>query len=316
MLRPCTLAAAFLALASFSARADTLAIAGFGYSDTSQEPRDQATQHAQFVQDFMQRLAQERSMKADRVVMLACAAPCTAPPDVPDALAEAKKAGADILLIGGFHKESTLVQWAKITLIDVPTRRLMLDKLFTFRGDTVRAWRHAETFIASDLGDALPMQTVAAERPVATQAPIRIAVFPFEYSDFSADGGVGLTRQSDLDYVQSVTDAVRQTLAQFGRYSVVDVGHAPPGTSLYDCNGCDAAIASRLGADQSLTGIVRRISRTEYVIGFRVRNTHSGAVLEDEQSGLRVGADYSWKIGVAQMIRRWLLSDAQSAKEQ
>ena len=314
MFRVCTLAAAFLTLAPLTARAGTLAVIDFGYSDTSHEPHDQAAQHAQLVRDFMQRLAQDVSAKAGRVETLACAVPCTTPPAVPEALAEAEKAGADFLLIGGFHKESTLVQWAKVTLIDVRTRRLMLDKLFTFRGDNAPAWRHAETFIASDIGDALPVRAVAAEQPVAAQAPVRIAVFPFEYSDFSADGGVGLTRQADLDYVQSVTDTVRQTLAGSGRYRVVDADHAQGG-SLYDCNGCAAAIAARLGADQSLTGIVRRISRTEYVIGFRVRDAHSGAVLEDEQSGLRVGADYSWKIGAAQMIRRWLLSDAQPAKK-
>lgn len=309
MFRAATLAAAFLALAHPPARADALAIVGFGYSDTSHEPRDQSAVHARRVRDFMQALAQDLSAKAGKVVTIACAAPCTAPPAVPDALAEAAKAGAGKLLIGGFHKESTLVQWAKVTLIDVPTRRVMLDKLFTFRGDTDQAWRHAETFIAGDIGDALPVHAETAARPVDRSMPIRIAVFPFEYSDFSADAGPDLTRRADRGYVQSVTDAVRQAMARSGRYIVVDAGRIPADQTYYDCGGCDAAIALRLGADQALTGIVRRISRTEYTIGFRIRNAHSGAILDDTQSGLRIGADYSWKIGATLLIRQRLLSD-------
>ena len=40
-------------------------------------------------------------------------------------LAAAREAGADILLIGGVHKMSTLVQWAKIQAIDTGTQRVM-----------------------------------------------------------------------------------------------------------------------------------------------------------------------------------------------
>jgi hypothetical protein len=55
------------------------------------------------------------------------------------------------LLIGGVHKMSTLVQWAKIEAIDTKTERVMFDKLFTFRGDTDDAWRRAEAFIANEI---------------------------------------------------------------------------------------------------------------------------------------------------------------------
>ena len=143
-----------------------------------------------------------------------------------------------------------------------------------------------------------------------TAAPIRIAVFPFEYSDFSADGPYHLTRDADLAYVQSVTDAVRQALAQSGRYVLVDTDPALAARGFYGCDGCDVAIAARLGAGQSLVGVVRRISRTEYTIGFRLRDVHSGTVLEDAASGLRMGADYSWKMGAVQLIRDRLLSGA------
>ena len=66
-------------------------------------------------------------------------------------LAAAREAGADILLIGGVHKMSTLVQWAKVQAIDAATGQIALDKLFTFRGDTDEAWRRAEAFISNEM---------------------------------------------------------------------------------------------------------------------------------------------------------------------
>jgi hypothetical protein len=88
-----------------------------------------------------------------RPVMPTCApAPCSlAGSTVTGLLAAAREAGADILLIGGVHKMSTLVQWAKIEAIDPKTERVLFDRLFTFRGDTDEAWRRAEVFIVDEI---------------------------------------------------------------------------------------------------------------------------------------------------------------------
>ena len=76
---------------------------------------------------------------------------------------------------------------------------------------------------------------------------------------------------------------------------------------LRDCNGCEAPIAKQLGADQALIGVVRRVSRTEYTIGFQVRDTGTGAVVSRGDTGLRMGADYSWRRGAEHLIRDRLL---------
>ena len=49
-------------------------------------------------------------------------------------LKAANATGADFLMVGGIHKMSTLVQWAKAEVIDLRTGQIVLDKLFTFRG--------------------------------------------------------------------------------------------------------------------------------------------------------------------------------------
>ena len=61
-------------------------------------------------------------------------------------------------------------------------------------------------------------------------------------------------------------------------------------------------MARGLGADQSLIGVVRRVSRTEYTLGFQVRDARTGAVLSRGDSGLRMGADYSWKRGAVRLV--------------
>ncbi len=82
---------------------------------------------------------------------------------------------------------------------------------------------------------------------------------------------------------------VRQLLAQSGRYRVIDVSAANADAvkahTLRDCGGCDATIALKLGAEQSLVGVVRRVSRTEYTVGFQVRDAWTGAVVSVEIAG-------------------------------
>ncbi len=109
----------------------------------------------------------------------------------------------------------------------------------------------------------------------------------------------------------NVTGEVRQLFAQSGRYRLVDVGDADRAAAtahaLHDCDGCDAAIALKLGAAQSFVGVVRRVSRTEYTVRFEIRDARTGAVIADEDSGLRMGADYSWSRGAARLIKDRLL---------
>jgi hypothetical protein len=143
----------------------------------------------------------------------------------------------------------------------------------------------------------------------AAPQPIALAVFDFELEDFSAspEGTVS----ADTAQLAKVNETVRQLLTQSGRYKLVDVGNADAPAAkehtLRDCNGCDADIASKLGAEQSLVGVVSRISRTEYVVKFHLRDARTGAVITAGDSGLRMGADYSWSRGAASLLKARLL---------
>jgi hypothetical protein len=133
-----------------------LAVSEIQYIDTSGEVIDQSADHFRRVREF------EASLRTDlaasgkvRNVTLDC------PPnacsvgeiDIAQLVDKAHAAGAAYLLVSSFHKVSTLVQWAKVDIVDVKTRNVVFNRLVTFRGDNDTAWRHAESFIVREILD-------------------------------------------------------------------------------------------------------------------------------------------------------------------
>ena len=286
-----------------------LAVLNLEYVDTSGEPKDQTAAHQRRAADFVSALQRDLAANGQyRIVPLSCgSAPCEPAMNPFELQKAARAAGAKLVLLGGVHKMSSLIQWAKIEITDEEQGRIVFDRLVTFRGDTDEAWQKAESFVARDVLQSAP----TFGKQATAIAPVKIAVFDFELEDFS--GGAGIIPESDQDREQLrlATETVRRLLTKSGRYSLVDVSNAdaPDVTahSLHKCDGCDAAIARKLGADQSLVGIVSRITRTDYAVTFKLRDARTGSVLAVEQTDLRIGANYSWNRGAAWLIKNRLL---------
>ncbi|MFZ1431096.1 MAG: DUF3280 domain-containing protein [Geminicoccaceae bacterium] len=148
---------------------------------------------------------------------------------------------------------------------------------------------------------AHPARAAAAE-------PVRIAVFDLELDDRSAGGGVLGPDARDADYLRQTTEEARRLLAASGRYTVVYTdsvaGEIAAAGGIRHCNGCDGPLALKLGAAQAMIGVLTRVSRTEYTLQLVVRDARTGAVVSDNFSGLRMGANYSWPRGV-----KWLVTN-------
>ena len=286
-----------------------LAVLNLDYVDTSGEPTDQTAAHQRRAAEFVSALQRDLAANGQyRIVPMSCGpAPCDPAMNPSELQKAARAAGAKLVLLGGVHKMSSLIQWAKIQIADEEQGRIVFDRLLTFRGDTDEAWQKAESFLARDVLESAP----TLDKQADAVAPVKIAVFDFELEDFS--GGAGLIPESDQDREQLrlATETVRRLLTESGRYSLVDVSHAdaPDVTagSLHKCDGCDVAIARKLGADQSLVGIVTRITRTDYAVTFKLRDARTGAPIAVEQTDLRIGANYSWNRGAAWLIKNRLL---------
>ncbi|MHC2683136.1 hypothetical protein ACVJDU_004700 [Bradyrhizobium diazoefficiens] len=114
-----------------------VAMDDFSYTDTSAEPANQTAAHERRLSAFMAAL--RRDISADGRYR-----------PVPSA-----QDGAAFKVIGGIQKTSTLVQWAKVAVIDVGAKRLVMDKLYTFRGDNDESWERAEIFVSREVMAAL-----------------------------------------------------------------------------------------------------------------------------------------------------------------
>jgi hypothetical protein len=290
-----------------SAAATTMVIVDFDYVDTSGEERDQRQEHEAWLRTFMAGLRNDlAAADAHLVVLPLCGqTPCTS--DSTDFSREelrtaARGVGARWLLVGGFHKMSTLVQWARVEVIDVTTGQAVFSRVFSFRGDSDVSWRQAEPFVVRQITAGLRVASGASAGP-----PIKLAVFGFELDDFSGGAGVWADASADAVQLDRVTVDVRRLLGESGRYVLVDASSAAEAAArtrdLHHCAGCEAALALTLGADQSFLGVVTRISRTEYTVRYQIRDAHSGTVIETRASDLHIGADYSWNRGAVALLK-------------
>ena len=143
----------------------------------------------------------------------------------------------------------------------------------------------------------------------ASRTPIKLAIFDFELEDPSAGSSSNVSAHTMQ--LTSVTNDVRELRAIWSLHSdrcqYPADADAARAHMLRDCNACAAVIARLLGADQSFVGVVRRVSRTEYAVRFEIRDARTGTIISDGDSGLRMGADYSWSRGAVRLIKDRLL---------
>jgi Protein of unknown function (DUF2380) len=145
----------------------------------------------------------------------------------------------------------------------------------------------------------------------AESVPVKIALFAFELDDRSAAGGLIARDAIDDENLGKATEEARRTLTASGRFAVVDT--APVASELASaggvqrCNGCEAGLGEKLGADRSMIGLFARVSRTEYTLQIVIRDTRTGAILSNAFSGLRMGANYAWPRAVASLIDNKIL---------
>ena len=150
-----------------------------------------------------------------------------------------------------------------------------------------------------------------ADEP-GTAPAIKLAVFDFELEDLSAAAVILGARTTSSASLDRVSQTARKEMAKSGRYAVMDPNGAAgfsKDTVLKDCDGCDASIASRLGADQSLTGVVKRVSQTDYYVQVQIRDAHTGMLLAQEAANF-AGGEEGWASGVRMLIEHQLLASA------
>jgi hypothetical protein len=149
-------------------------------------------------------------------------------------------------------------------------------------------------------------KVVRGESAAAT--PIAIVVFDFELDDATPASSLLHEATSSVASLQKVTEAARRALSRSGRYRVISTNAAaksPPGR-LQDCNGCEAALALELGAQQSMIGLVRRATQTDYYISITIRDARTGKLLSQQDANF-AGGQEGWASGVRILLDHQVL---------
>ena len=156
----------------------------------------------------------------------------------------------------------------------------------------------------------MPVPALSAETPLVV---VKLAVFDFELEDVSAAGALAPGESAeDSVRMQAVTGEARRLMAESGRYSLIETHGADAAPvkdkSLRHCDGCESAIALKLGAERSLVGVVTRVAQTEYYVSLRIIDTRTGKVV-NQQTAFFTGADDAWASGVRMVLKHAVLAD-------
>lgn len=146
--------------------------------------------------------------------------------------------------------------------------------------------------------------------PTASAGPIDIAIFDFELEDATPASALLDKSTSSTASLDRATSAARRAFAQSGRYRVIDGSEAAAKPAqektLRNCEGCEAQIAQRLGAQQSLVGIIHRATQTDYYVQIQIRDACTGKLI-DAQDANFAGSEDGWASGVRMLIRHQVL---------
>lgn len=140
----------------------------------------------------------------------------------------------------------------------------------------------------------------------------RIAVFDFELEDKSAGGGIIPPDDYDIRYLAESTEEAKKLLSLSGRYALVPTDKADLSATkqfgIRNCDGCEAAIAAKLGSDQAMIGVITRVNRTEYTLRIKITDAHTGSEISTSFTDLRMGANYAWPRGVKWLMEKQVLA--------
>lgn len=165
---------------------------------------------------------------------------------------------------------------------------------------------------------AAPAGTMA-EQPAVTD----IAVFPFE---------INVERQMGMSYgddkaspdeaarLDKMTTQLRELLAASGLYNIVPLdsvaAELQSAQPLYKCNGCDADLAAKAGAQQAVSGTVQKASDTLMNISIFVRDAKTGEVVKSMAVSVRQNSDAAWLRGVRWLVKNRFLPAQSSMGQQ
>jgi uncharacterized protein DUF2380 len=116
------------------------------------------------------------------------------------------------------------------------------------------------------------------------------------------------SQPEELARARRLGEQLRAALQRSGAYRVVDVApvrdELEAAGGIRACNGCERALARKLGADAFAFGWVQKVSNLILNINLVIEDAASGQVLHSGSVDIRGNTDESWSRGL-----KFLLED-------
>jgi hypothetical protein len=151
----------------------------------------------------------------------------------------------------------------------------------------------------------------------AAVAEQSVAVFDFELIDTSLEAETNPPRDDEQERLARLGDQLRKLLAESGRFIVVDIAPVAVrarASNLHACGGCDAHLATQIGAELSITGTVQKVSNLILNMNVLVRDASTGRGLAAMSVDLRGNTDESWSRALVWLVRNRLLAPGYGAR--
>jgi hypothetical protein len=144
----------------------------------------------------------------------------------------------------------------------------------------------------------------------AGAASAAAAVFDFELIDTSRQEQLAPPDAEHLARLSAASAQLRKKLAASGRFTIVDIAPVVAearASNLQSCGGCDVDLASRVGAELAVTGLVRKVSNLILNMMIFVRDVKTGNNVAVAQADMRGDTDETWQRAVDWLVRNRLL---------
>ncbi|MBR0774359.1 DUF3280 domain-containing protein [Bradyrhizobium diazoefficiens] len=140
--------------------------------------------------------------------------------------------------------------------------------------------------------------------------PPKLAVFDFELIDTSLPGEFYGSRPEEARLLL-ISEQLRKELAASGKFQMLDIApvrDAARKANLQACGGCDLKLASELGAELEITGLVQKVSNLIINLNIYLRDVKTGQMVAAASADMRGNTDESWTRTMSYLIRNRLLA--------
>jgi Protein of unknown function (DUF2380) len=134
----------------------------------------------------------------------------------------------------------------------------------------------------------------------------KVAIFPFDIRDVEIEGDLmAKPKDYDLARMKLVASELKVLMEKSGAYEVVDLtpfaADVEKASPFSTCNGCEAELGKKVGADLAVTGYVDKLSDSLISLQVYARDTATGEVKKTMAAEIRGNTDELWLHGI-----RWL----------